>query len=148
MYGQVTKAADATNATTTFGTVAGLVMKFSVEEDEMFVDLRFDGVVSNATVNAETELDFLVDGARLGGTNGLCGATSATADAKVPVHMARLVRLTKGAHTIALQMRDGGAPAGTAKLEATTYVAVLSALRMSHNAVLAHGVDAKDKLTQ
>ena len=95
------------------------------------------------------DLDIKVDGAFIsatpaspsGNAAGLTGATSATAGAQVPVNVTKHIFLTEGDHVIQVWFKAG--VGGTAKVEATTWPALLSVLRLSNNSVLAHGVDAK-----
>lgn len=150
MYALKTLAADfvtdgANDAT--FQAVTGLRMSITVEEDEMWVLLKLKACVSNATVNGRADLDIAVDGTRLGGTHGLQGATSATANAVNAMHIEKIVRLTKGDHKLSVFLKST-TNTQIAKIEATTWAASLEALRLSNNAVLAHGVDAKFQVTQ
>lgn len=145
MYGSKSITADQTTASATFVAVPGLALKFTVEEDEMWCLLKLKAVVSNATVDARCDLDLKVDTVLQGGAAGLTGATSSTANAMVPVHLEHVVRLTKGQHVVAAQFK---ASAGTAAVNAATFAAKLEVLRLSNNAVLAHGVDAKFQVTE
>jgi len=149
MFHSVTHAADATNTTTTYANI-GTGLKFNCEEEEMWTQLTFTGVVSNNTIAEGVELDFLVDGVALAATPQAACANAnlaASVDAKFPINMQRVVRLSKGFHTIFARFRRT-ANASTASLLATAYPAVTSALRLSNINVLAHGVDSKVGVTQ
>lgn len=143
MLGSIILTADVTATTAVFATVAGLAMSFRVEEEEMVVSLEFQGVVSNDNAAGRVDLDFNVDGTRVSGaTAGLMGYPSVSS-VLAPVHMVRVVRLSKGDHTLALQWK---AAAGVNTLAATTFPAQLVVRRMSHPATLGQGVNSKVQL--
>lgn len=150
MYGQIKVAADVTNTTATHANLG--LMKFTVEEEEMWVELGLQATASNNTAGEGVEFDFLVDGALVGGAllplAACANSTLANSiGAKFAVNVKAYVRLTKGMHTLAGQFRRT-ANASTATIHATAYPAILSVIRHSNNAVLAHGVDAKFQVTQ
>jgi hypothetical protein len=150
MYNQVKVAADVTNNTTTYANLG--LMSVTVEEDEMWVDISLQAVASNNTAGEGVEFDFLIDGTLVGGAGtplAAC-ANSTLANSvgtKFPVRVGTKVRLTKGTHVIAGQFRRT-ANASTATINATAYPAILGVLRLSNNALLAHGMGAKFQVTQ
>lgn len=146
MYALKTLAADFVTdgvADATFQAVSALRMSITVEEDEMWVLLKLKACVSNNTVNGRADLDIAVDGTRLGGTHGLAGATSSTVNAVNALHVEKIVRLTKGMKLLTVFIKST-TNTQVAKIEGATWSASLEALRLSNNAVLAHGVDAKN----
>jgi len=140
-------AASITATTTSFatigtGTANALLIGFRVEAEEMLVDLEFQAVVSNDNGAGRVDLDFAVDGSRLGGTNGVL-ATPSISGVLAPVHMHRTVRLTKGDHTVAVQWKSA---AGANTLEcaaATRFPAHLYVRRSAHSQVLGQGVNSQ-----
>lgn len=131
----------------TFQAVTGFAMSVMVEEDEMWCLLKLKACVSNNTINGRADLDIAVDGTRLGGTHGLAGATSATANAINAVHVEKIVKLTKGDHKLAVYLKST-TDTQVAKIEGATWTATLECLRLTNNALLAHGVDAKFQVVQ
>ena len=49
MYGQLLLSTDQTTTSASFVAVPGLSLGFSVEEDQMWCEVQFEAVVSNAT---------------------------------------------------------------------------------------------------
>lgn len=143
IYGAVSSAADFVSASAAFVDVAGLALNFRVEEDEMQVLLNFQGVVSHSAVDGAVHLQFDVDGNPVDAAmaDGQYAATSSTADALNHANFSRIVSLSKGHHVLKLQAKTPDGASLT--LENATWPGRLSASRLSHDAVLAHGVDSK-----
>lgn len=131
----------------TFQAVTGFSMAFNVEEDEMWCLIKLKACVSNATVNGRADLDVAIDGTRIGGTHGLAGATSSTVNAVNAIHVENIVKLAKGEHKAAVFLKST-TDTQVAKIEGATWAATLEVLRLSNQALLAHGVDAKFQVVQ
>jgi len=135
-------------APTTFalGLVAGLDLSFYVEEDNQLVELMAKVTYTN-TVAERTDLTIFVDGADVmaPATNGIAGLTPTNVGANTLVASRMVLGLSKGQHVAQVRMK---APTGVVTAMGTVIPAELYALRLSHNAVLGHGVDSKALLTQ
>lgn len=122
--------------------------RFTVEEDEMLVDLKAFVTASHDQVNEAADFTFFLDsGAGLADiaplTDGLFRkAFTTVADIGELVAFERTVRLAKGEHRVSLQakVRNAG---HTLTVEGATWNGWLTANRHSHDATLAHGVDSK-----
>lgn len=151
MYASVKTVADqstggATDAT--FIAVTGLQMSFNVEEDEMWCLVGMQGLVSNHVALQRVDFDVKVDGAFISGNaNGLAGTASAVVDSTNWLRAGKLVRLTKGVHTMSGWFKSS-TNTDVATIKGTVLPCELSVLRLSNNAVLAHGVDAKFQVTE
>jgi hypothetical protein len=154
MYGQLQITTDQTTASTSFIQVPGMSLGFSVEEDQMWCEVQFLGVVSNATATDRCDLDIKVDGSFISATAanptgnpaGLVGMCSATGGAQMAVNVTKKIFLTEGDHVIQLWFKTG--IGGTAKVEATTWPALLSVTRLTNNSTLGHSQGAKFILEQ
>lgn len=132
----------------TFIAVTGLQMSFNVEEDEMWCLVSIKALGSNHVALARVDLDVKVDGAFISGqANGLAGHASAVVDSTVWVEGKKLVRLSKGIHVMNGWFKSS-VDTDVATLKGTVFPVELSVLRLSNNAVLAHGVDAKFQVTE
>lgn len=151
MYASVKTTANQSTGGVTDGTfiaITGLQMAFTVEEDEMWCLLKIKALGSNATALHRCDLDIKVDGAFISGqANGLAGATSQVLAATDWVEGSKLVRLSKGMHTASGWFK-ADANTFVATVNGTVFPCELSVLRLSNNAVLAHGVDAKFQVTE
>jgi hypothetical protein len=144
MYGEAKISADVTLTTpTTFalGTLAN-GLRFTVEEDEMLVDLEFQGTLNHTVADTEIDATFILDGSDVADlTDGLLGLASGAAAAdSVGLYMKKRMRIAKGEHRLQLALRSG---AGNVLVMGALRPATLSATRFSHIGTLAHGVDAK-----
>lgn len=117
-------------------------LRFWVEEEEMFVDLKTLLTVSHGTVNGLLDATYFMDGVDMAaGANGLVRKTMGTvADAEDVLSFERTVRLPQGEHRLELHMK---APAGNITVEGAGWNGWLTARRHSHPATLAQGVNAK-----
>jgi len=148
MYGESRIAADTTlTAPTTFATAqaqvaAGGSLRFSVEEEEMFVTLEFDGVMTHSVAEEPFDATFFVDGADIAAlVNGLWRHTSpVTATDPMHVNVRKTLRLAQGEHRVEVRFKTA---AGNLVVAGTLHPAVLSALRMSQNAVVAANMNSK-----
>jgi len=117
--------------------VPGAQMIVRVEEDEMLLQLNFQGNILGVAT-AVLLMGFSVDGAAatplplLGHT--FDGALQLAVNFTLPL------ALTKGEHTIAL---TGGTSVAAASVDGAAFDCRFSATRVSNAAALAHGVDSK-----
>lgn len=110
---------------------------FLVEEDEMLVEFRFKGYLSAAGVLVSYQL--LLDGAAIGAADG----AAAAAFAEAPIEFSKIISLSKGIHKVDLALGDLASTG--VSLNGATFPAELSVHRLSNDAALAHGVNAKSK---
>jgi len=151
MLGRKTLAADATLAAapTDFDTnqlAAGeLELGFTVEEDEMLVDLESRLVWANSVAEA-TSFTYYIDGAASPdlAAAGLVLETPA-AGVLTTSYMRTTLRLDKGYHTVAVRAL---AATGAVTIGGATMPSEVVARRQSHPATLGHGVDSKAQLIQ
>lgn len=145
MLGRVELTTDvALAAPAAFTKVTGAEMLFHVEEEEMLVDLYAKVTFSTSAV-ARADFTLFVDGANVGGANGLACLTPAAAADVNTVVAARTVRLAKGSHILDLRVKVA---AGDLTVAGATIPCELVAERRSHPATLGHGVDSKVQLIQ
>jgi hypothetical protein len=154
MLGRKTLAADATaTAPVDFDTAqlaAGeLELGFTVEEDEMLVDLEARLVYTGSAVGT-IAWTFYVDGAAspdlaAAGIYITSTITDGVGDAFTAMLKATL-RLDKGYHTV--DVRVDAAAGNVTYPGATTMPSEVTARRSSHIGTLGHGVDAKAQLVQ
>lgn len=153
MLGFKDLAADFATTSTTFvtpddgGTPAKpLAARFFVEDEGgMFVDLICDVVLSHGADTGVADLDFLVDGSRLGGADGLVRHTPGVADAVQTVRVQRTLKLAKGQHSVALQVKTN---TGTLTLQGAGWPIRIVAFRNPDAGTLGHGVESKAQLVQ
>lgn len=147
MYNAITTASDlATGGATDSVLIAatGVTMGFEVEEDEMVCILRVQALGSNATASDLVKFDFKVDGTSVSAGVGV-GASSTPAGAKQWMNVQKVVRLSKGSHTIALWF-SGSVDGHVATLYGTVFPTELSVLRLSNSNLLGHGEESKRAL--
>lgn len=148
MYGESRIAADVTlTAPTTFATnqatgAQGNGLKFSVEEDEMIVDLEFQGALEHSVTETEFDATFFVDGVDVadlvdGITRGTSNVTPANS---VPFYMKKRMRLAAGEHKLEVRFKTA---AGNLIIKGLLHPAKLSVTRWSHNATLPAHVASK-----
>lgn len=151
MLGRKEQAADVTLTTPTdFATAqlanGELALSFSVEEDEMLVDLELSLTYSHTTNADPSDFTIFVDGTDIApGANGLVRHTPAAADDENTLYVSRTVRLARGLHIAELRAKTGS---NNIVIEGATIPAALVARRSSHPATLGHGVDSKVQLIQ
>lgn len=148
MYGESRITTDVTDtAPTTFAAnqshvAAGGSLRFTVEEEEMFVTLEFDGVLNHSVAEAQFDATFFVDGADVAPlVDGLLRET-APVTAADPFHfnMKKTLRLTQGEHRVEPRFKTA---AGNVVVMGLLHPATLSALRLSHNATVAANMTSK-----
>lgn len=124
------------------GAVAGASLRFSVEEEEMLIDLKLMATLSHATVGGMVDATFFIDGADIAdAADGLVRESAPTiADNPFAFSLERTVRLARGEHRMELRLKT---PAGDVTVEGAGWPAKMTARRHSHPASLAHGVDSK-----
>lgn len=149
MYGQSRIVTDQTlTAPTTFATdqdqvATGGSLRFSVEEEEMFVTLEFDGVMSHSVAEEPFDATFFVDGADIAAplVDGLWRHTSpVTATDPMHVNVRKTLRLAQGEHRVEIRFKTA---AGNLVVAGLLHPATLSALRLSQNAVVAANMTSK-----
>ena len=122
-----------------------LTLGFTVEEQEMLVDLEMSITFSN-TVVERTDFTIFVDGTDVApGANGLACFTQAVAADENTIYNNYTVRVAQGFHTAEVRIK---APTGAVTVEGATIPAQLVVRRHSHPATLGHGVDSKVQLIQ
>jgi len=151
MLGRKTLTADATLAgPTDFDTtqlaLGQLELGFTVEEDEMLVDLEARLTYSNS-VREATDFTFYVDGVASPDlpVEGLVRHTAAVIADENTVYVKATLRLAKGYHTAEART---SAPSGAVTIEGASMLCEVTARRNSHIGTLGHGVDAKAQLVQ
>ncbi len=119
-----------------------LSLRFSVEEEEMLVDLEILATVSHSVANGEVDWTLFLDGADLAaGADGFARlAMSSTATEGTTLSAKWTQRIEQGEHRVEVRLKS---PAGDITVEGATWPAYLTARRASHPATLAHGVDSK-----
>jgi len=151
MYGEsrittnVTLTAPTTFAAAQSQVAAGGSLRFSVEEEEMFCALEFQGVIGHSVADQPFDATFFVDGVDVadlvdGITRGHCGAVAPGAGVQVPFFMRKVMRLAQGEHRIEVRFKTA---AGNVLVLGLLHPARLSTLRMSHNATLAANMTSK-----
>ena len=123
--------------------VAGeLELSFSVEEDQMLVDLVLN--MSMTATAADLDITFLLDGVNLGaGTSAALLRTQGVAATDFYT-LTKTVLMTRGQHTLEAQIAHAAAPT----IDGDEVVGELLARRHPHPATLGHGVDSKSQLSQ
>jgi len=118
---------------------------FSVEEEEMLIDLELSITFSN-TVVEPTDFTLFVDATDISaGVNGLYRLTPALANDENSVYFSTTRRLPQGFHTVEARVK---APTGVVTLQGASIPCEVVARRHSHPATLGHGVDSKVQLVQ
>ena len=126
--------------------LAGMQLKFWVEEPEMLVDLSAKITFSDATGALLTAFTIYVDGVDIAnGSNGLAAFTPTIAYVYT-LSFGRVVRLAKGEHTAELRAKTLGGSATT--INGGTVPCELVVVRHSHVGTLGHGVESKTQLIQ
>lgn len=117
-------------------------LKFGVEEEEMFVDLKVLCTLHHSVVNGILDATLFLDGVDLGPlADGLVRKSMPTvADQPDVLSFERTMRIPAGEHQLQLHIK---APAGNVIVDGATWNGWLTATRHSHPATLAHGVDSK-----
>lgn len=153
MLGRKTLAADATlTAPTDFDTAqltAGeLELAFSVEEDEMLVDLEARLVYSGSAVGT-IAYTFYLDGAAVTELPAaglfLTSTLTDSVDDPFTAYVRTTLALSRGQHVVEVR---ASASAGNITYEGATVPSEVVARRHSHPATLGHGVDSKAQLSQ
>ena len=116
-----------------------LRLGFSVDEDEMFVRIRFQAALSNGAAD-EVDFGLALDGALIGGgaifRKGLDALTSHDG-----VVFEWFGKVARGAHVLELQANQVGA--ASESTDTAVAPAMFSAERVTNEAVLGHGVGSK-----
>jgi len=147
MYNIITAAGDQATGGATDATliaITGLNMSFEVEEDEMVCFLRVQALGANATGGDRVNFDFKVDGTSVTAGVGV-GGSSTAAGAKVWMNFSKVVRLSKGKHTVQA-MFSGSVDTHVATLYGTVFPSELSVLRLSNLNLVGVGVNPKSFL--
>lgn len=118
--------------------VPGAALKFSVEEENMLVELQFTACVSS-TAGGDLTFKFQVDGADV---NALPWVATWAALEKKHVTFKTMATLSKGAHTV--KLLAGAAVDGS--ILGTTTDCRLGVLRLTADATLGQGVNSKVQL--
>ena len=117
-------------------------LKFTVEEEEMLVDLKFLGTMFHSVVDGMADLTFFLNGTDLAAlTDGLVRKTFPTVAAQPDmVNLELTLRIPAGEHQLQLHCK---APAGNVTLNGASWNGLLQARRHSHPATLAANVNSK-----
>jgi hypothetical protein len=113
-------------------------MSVRVEEEEMYLTLRFQGAILGGGAGGFT-MGFSVDGAAsptLQVASHLFVGTE-----RLNLNVMHTIKLSKGEHVVALTANDVATAGHT--IDGAVVHSVFSATRSSDDAVLAHGVDSK-----
>ena len=118
-------------------------LKFSVEEEEMLVDLKFLGVLNHSVADGVIDLTFFLDGVDQAAlADGLvrktCPSIALQGDM---VNLELTLRVPKGEHQLQLHGKTVGAT--TAILMGATWNASLQARRHDHPATAAANANSK-----
>ena len=148
MYGEYKITTDVTlTAPVNFATAqvsggAGNGLRFSVEEEEMFTKLEFQGWFAHSVADTPFDLTFFVDGVDVGYlVDGITREVSNLTPAlPVAVYFKKILRLAPGEHKMELRAK---CTAGNLILKGLLHPAVLSATRMSSNATVAANMTSK-----
>ena len=109
---------DITTASATFVDLTGVTATLTTGAHRCLVTVA--GIFTHSGSGADVFFDFAVDGTRVGGTNGLWGATNNTASFNNNMSTSFLTDvLTAASHTIKVQWRTSGATA-TVRASATS----------------------------
>lgn len=118
-------------------------LRFLVEEEEMMTYVGFSGVIANANVAAQSaDFNLVVDGTNA--TTLPIAHKALAASSKDSLSFGVVLRLTKGAHVVKLQANASVATDVT--IDGAAFDCRLIAQRLTGDAVLAHGVDAKTQV--
>jgi len=128
------------NYTTGASLIASL--KFTVEEDEMLIDLKAFLTLSHSAVDGMVDATFFMDGTDMAPlADGLVRKSMpSVAGQEDALVLERTVRLAKGEHQLQLHMKTG---AGNITVEGATWNGWLTARRHSHDATSAANANAK-----
>jgi hypothetical protein len=148
MYGEskittnVTLTAPTTFATAQAQVAVGGSLRFSVEEEEMFTTLEFQGVCAHSVADTPFDATFFVDGVDAGElVDGIQRFVSnATPALPVPVYFKLTKRLTPGEHRVEVRFKSA---AGNVLVQGLLHPAKLSATRLSSNATVAANMTSK-----
>ena len=117
-------------------------LKFSVEEEEMLVDLKFLATMSHSVVDGMGDLTFFLDGVDQAPlADGLVRKSFPTvADQEDMVNLELTLRIPAGEHQLQIHAK---APAGNLTVEGATWNGFLQARRHSHPATAAANANSK-----
>lgn len=115
-------------------------VKFNVLEDEMLIEIGFQGVILGAGIGVSlAELGFEIDGGAVLLAEKLWGSTIVAAEL-TPVSFSRKYRLARGEHTVVL---FGGADAGAPVLNGATYPSRMTIEKVTNTNVVAANDNVK-----
>jgi len=148
MYGESKITTDVTlTAPTTFATAQisgalGNALRFSVEEEEMFTKLEFQGWFAHSVADTPFDMTFFVDGVDKGFlVDGIQREVSNLTPAlPVAVYFQKTLRLDPGEHKLEVRFKTA---AGNLIAKGLLHPAVLSATRMTSNATVAANMTSK-----
>lgn len=111
----IDEAADYTTTGTTFADIDATDMKGTIITFGGIVQVGFSGTVRNNTAGGQVYLDIDVDGARVGGDDGLfvLGAAGVTSPPSSGTIIIPVLGLAAGSHTFKLQWKTNGTGTGT-----------------------------------
>jgi len=123
-------------------TVTGAQMIIRVEEEEMLLDLNFQGNILGVATAVLT-MGFLVDTVATPALPVL-GHTFVAGALQLPVNFSHRLTLTKGEHTVAL---TADTTVAAASIDGAAFDCRFTATRDSNSATLGQGVNSKVQLS-